>query len=838
MSDSVSRNPIGQIPTACDVVVIGSGLGGLTSALELARRGLKVSVLEQHRVAGGYAHGFRRKEFGFDVSLHYIGGLGPGHLTHAVLSSLGVLDKLRYARRDNLFSAEMPSGSLVLPNAGEALVEDLCRRFPEQRRGIEDLFRFLPRLKADVVGPYVDPDYNPRPEDRLSLAYAGRTFRDVLSEHISDRGLEAVLGQLWMYLGLPPSLATANFSTCIFCSSFVEGAYHIAGGGGALVRAMVERLRELGGDCATLAPVKRIVVEDGRATGVVLESGQLVRAKVIVSNADPYQTFFELIPGDEISQIYRYRLRQMSPSLSFYSLYLGLDRPPSRIGIPKDNLFVCHAADCEDAFCRAMDHEIDRTDWCSTSYEQEAAAALAPEGSGIVSIVEPTPAGDWLALDPAAYAARKAEVEARLLAKYERRFPGLARHIAVKEFATPRTMSTFTRNHAGAVYGFAQTVEQSNAKRLRNRTPIDKLFLAGAWTWSGGGYEGALMAGVQTAGAVLEEVEAPLKVPRIGRTAPSRSSFSGAGGAEGAQSDAAHYRFRLPVEVFGDDLNSRGVASASAFLRYMDRGRVEAIEALCREAGEGSWLERFEVNVYRLEADFADVASFGDLLEVETGLRKTSSHRASFDQRIVAQSSGAVLVDAVVEVLFLDGGRELVPVPGELATSEVPGPRLEPLKFNRLPFGDEALFPFRKPFRVYYEDTDAQTITYHVSYVRFCERALFALVHSLWPEVSSADWMRRYKANVSKIDIRYLRSSGLGDRLEVRTGGLGLTSHRIGLVQRVVAEGTGQVIADASVEVEFRDEHNRPAPVPPHVSDAVSAVLLSQERQSALKGKP
>ena len=83
------------IPENNDVIVIGSGLGGLTCALELARNGLKVCMFEQYRAAGGYAHSFRRKGYHFDISLHHIGGLGPGNLNHNLLSSLGIIGKLR-----------------------------------------------------------------------------------------------------------------------------------------------------------------------------------------------------------------------------------------------------------------------------------------------------------------------------------------------------------------------------------------------------------------------------------------------------------------------------------------------------------------------------------------------------------------------------------------------------------------------------------------------------------------------------------------------------------------------------------------------------------------------
>ncbi|MCP4678614.1 MAG: FAD-binding protein [Deltaproteobacteria bacterium] len=821
-----------SIPENNDVVVIGSGLGGLACALELARNGLKVCMFEQYSAAGGYAHSFRRKGYHFDISMHHIGGLAPGNLTHDLLSSLGIFERLRCTRRDNLFTAEFPGFEATLPNRPEDILEELGTRFESERTGLSRLFDILTSLKADVIGPTLNPDFDKPFEERISTEYLESTLGDIISTHISDPNLIAILGQIWMLVGLPPSQSAATFSTCVFCSSFIEGAYYITGGGGALARVMVKRLRELGGECILRAGVKRIVVEKGAATGVELEDGQFIKSRVVVSNANPHHTFFDLVSDDDISKIYRYRIEQMDSSLSSYSLFLGLDCLPSRFGIPEGNLFHSYKADCDDAYRRAMAHEIDETDWYATSYENTD-DSMCPAGTGIVSFVELTPARDWIELDNETYASRKQEVEKRLLAKYAKRFPGIEDHIAVSEFATPRTMARYTRNRHGAVYGLAQTLEQASNKRLRNRSPIERLFLTGAWTWFGGGYEGSIVAGIQTADSVLSEIDAPAPASRV-RIAASQGQNGDLIKDEiekrsialgDLDPDDDYYRYRLKVRVFGDDMNSKGNADASSYLRYMDRGRVEAIEEVCRKVGKESWLKEFIVNVYRIDAECAIVVGLGDWLEVQTGLRKTSSHRAAFDQRIVRKATGEVVADAVIEVLFLNDERHLVPVPEELTGR---GPDESKTSIERkepVPFSDEAHFPFRTLFRVYYEDTDCQEITYHVSYARYCERALFELVGAVWPEMKTQIWISEHKVGIARIDLRYLNSSTLGDYLEVRTGVLGVTSHRIVFGQRIAFQDSGKVIADVTNEVEFRDENDVPVPIPRQALDATLGAL-------------
>jgi all-trans-retinol 13,14-reductase len=813
-----------EIPPKADAVVIGAGLGGLTCALELARQGLDVCVLEQHRIAGGYVHGFRRKGYHFDVSLHHLGSMEPGGMAHGVLYSLGVFDKLKVDRREHLFHAEFPELEAALPNPPGPLAEELVRLFPSEREGIEALLDYTTRLKKDIFGPTLDPDFDVPMEERLMLEWVDETFGGLLERFVSDRRLRALLAQLWLYIGLPPGRSTATFSTCVFGGSFLDGSFHVVGGGMALVRSMVERLRELGGECFTRAPVSRVEAADGGVRGVRLEDGGSIEAQIVVSGVNPFRTFFELLPTGAVSEVFAHRLRRMEPSLSMYSMYVGLDCPPSELGIPAGNSFHNYSVDQEEGYQRTLRGEIDRTDWCLTSYQCESDSAMYPPGGGIVSLAELTPGADWIGMDDDLYRERKARTRERLLAKIRGRYPDIESHLEVLELATPRTMYRYTGNHQGAVYGLAQTVEQSNRRRLRNRTPLEGLYLTGAWTWAGGGYEGAMMTGVQTAQAVLSALDRPRAAdpirlhPRAAapEVAPRPPGSDGGGEPRRFSApDDEHFRFRLPVRVYGDELNSRGFVDASSYLRYLDRGRTEAIESICKGLDEQSWLEEYVVNVYRIDARCATVTGLSDRLEVRSGLRRTSSHRAAFDQRVVKVASGEMVVDAVVEVLFLDQERKLVPVPHGVASESDDGDESndwsQPRQAQSI---DDDQLPYRARFRVYYEDTDAQGIAYHVSYARYCERALFDLARTLWPEIPTQAWMSRFRAGVASIDVRYLNASRLGDWLEVRYGVVDFSSHRLTFGMRIVLEGTGKVVADATTDVEFRDEHERLVPVP------------------------
>jgi len=835
---SVSLNV--AIPGSVDVAIVGAGIGGLICGVELARQGLSVCVFDKGLVAGGYAQSFRRRGYHFDLSLHHVGGFDPGCFMHGVLESLGILEKLTLHRPETLFRAEFPGFGITLPNHREGIIEALCAQFPGERAGILALFDFLPRLKMDVISPLLDASFNTPLHDRPSSEYLERSYQQLLSEHISDRSLLAVLGQMWMYLGLPPSQSSANYSACVNATAFVEGEWSIVGGGAAFVRGIIERLRELGGECFTGKEVVEVSMGDGAVRQVVLADGRTVACRMVVIATSPVHAFDALIPPGEVSEIYRYRLRQMTPSLSMYSMYLGLNCPASDVGLSDGHFFYNHDTDPDGAFERVLRHDIDRTDY-AVSCSTDLRTVVTPERCSILTFSEPTPASDWLHLPPDEYRNRKQQVQKILLTKYERRFPGLSRCIDVMEFITPRSFHRFTNNTDGAVFGFAQGLEQSNTRRLRNRTPVAGLYLTGAWTSPGGGYEGAVAGGIETAKTLLGDYRFELPAPPV-RLLPDVSRASSPSPEEGSdlqqpliQFDTrvsldSHYRFSFPVLVYGDELNSRGNTDASSYLKYMDRARMEAIEEICRTQGKKPWMSEYQIKVYRIEARCATVTRLADPLEVRTGIRRISHHRVSFDQRILNRRNNRIVADAAIEVLFLNNQDQLVPCPEGLLNTDDAVPDFKKDRTEPLPFREDEHFPFRSRFRVYFEDTDMQAIMFHVSYVKYCERAMFDLIRSIWPDVSTNVWMSRTNATIARIDIRYLKAALLGERLEVRTTLVDMDARRLCFGQRIINQQTGEVVSDAVTDVEFRDNRGNAFPVPKEIADVAKAHLIETKR--------
>jgi len=343
-----------------------------------------------------------------------------------------------------------------------------------------------------------------------------------------------------------------------------------------------------------------------------------------------------------------------------------------------------------------------------------------------------------------------------------------------------------------------------------------------------------MVGGLQAAGAVLTYAErAPtVPAPRLRREdeateePPEPDRPPGLRWPDDPKEVRALMHHRHESMVYGCDLNARGYADVEAYLRFMDRARTEAIEAVCSDAGTPSWHDSHVVNVYRVQARFATIARLGSKLEVRTGLSASSTHRGAFRQRIIDPQRKRLLLEGRVEVAFLDSGGRMVPVPPSMPATPAPAELAFRASLRLPPVSASEWFPFRSRTRVHFEDTDLQGITFHVSYVRFAERALFDLVRTVWPGLGLTDWMQRFRVSVCGLDLRFLRPTRLGDRIDVWTTVLDVGRRRIAFGQRFMLADTEDLTADLVTLVEFRDERERVIALPRQAADIARANLL------------
>ncbi|GLW53800.1 phytoene dehydrogenase [Kitasatospora phosalacinea] len=530
-----------------DAVVVGSGAGGLTTAVCLARQGRRVAVFEQHYTAGGYTHAYRRHDWEWDVGIHYVGQLAPREPVR-VLSDYLTGGTLRWAPVGDPCDEYRLAGEVHRGPVGfDAHRAELTARFPAERTGIEALFALVGRCRAVLPALALGRLSGPvaRPLARLLRTaavppVAMRPARDVVEELIGDERLrQAVLTRSALLL----ADSTANlpfFLLAVMFEHFRTGAWYPVGGSAAIARAMLEPIRAAGGEVFVRAPVARIELTGTRATGVQLADGTRVRAPVVVSAAGAHHTHRTLLPpsatrtpgpapGPSSSPASGLasgpssgpssgpapdRLDGMRRGFPFVVLFLGLDGDPEELGLPRHNLLVTDG-DC-DAFFEGRGGRTSGSflsfscakdpTWTARNPGRSTGEVLAyvhPE------LFAPFHGSRWHHRSPA-YLALKAELTAHLLEQVHRHLPRTRGRVAHHELGTPLSTEHFTAWPGGSLYGLAKDVTAfgdgrtpGRADWLRPRTAIDGLYLSGQDCLAGG-FMGAVTGGLLAAHEALD----------------------------------------------------------------------------------------------------------------------------------------------------------------------------------------------------------------------------------------------------------------------------------------------------------------------------------------------
>ncbi len=472
-------------------VVIGSGFGGLAAAVRLAARGWRVTVLEALDQPGGRARVHRQDGFSFDAGptivtapflLEELWALAGRRLADDVtLKPLSPFYRLRFddgswfsmgasSAETRAEVARINPADLAGYDRFMALSEQTCRLGFEQL-GFKPFSRFTDMLK-------VAPGLLRLRAWRSVHAAARACFRD-------DR-LRTAFSFHPLLIGGNPFSASAIYAL-ISSLEHRWGVHWAMGGTGALTSGLAGLLRGMGGTLRLNAPVAQVLVQRGRAAGVLLESGEAVHADIVVSNADAAHTYGTLLGRQLRRRWTDGRLARARPSMSLFVWYFGTSRRYEGVDHHSILLGPRYRGLLDDIFRR---HQLAHDPSLYLHRPTATDTSLAPPGCDAFYVLAPVPnlrAGiDW---ESAAEPLRKA-IQQRLEATV---LPGLGRHIVTSRLATPLEFRDTLRSPDGAGFGLEPVLTQSAWFRPHNVSEeLRGLYLVGAGTHPGAGLPGVL----------------------------------------------------------------------------------------------------------------------------------------------------------------------------------------------------------------------------------------------------------------------------------------------------------------------------------------------------------
>ncbi len=464
------------MPRKQKIVIIGSGLGGLSCGALLAKHGFAVEVLEQASQPGGCLQCFERKGARFETGMHFVGGAGKGQTLWRLLHHLEI-------DRSVLLSQLDPEGYDVvsiqgkdypIANGRQHFVAQLAARFPS---AVPDLERYCDLVQSIAAASPIHSLRMDKGDDALLTHYQLRAADEVIAETVGDPLLAAVLGgMLPLYAG---ERGKTPFATHAFImDSLSQGAYRITGGSDRVAKALIDTIEHYGGLVRLGCKVTRIICgEDGGAEGVEVNGEERLTAACVISDIHPRRTL-DLVQSPRLRPAFRKRIHSLPQTTGCFSVYLHFKE--DRVPYLNHNVYsydVPTPWDCEiytdDDWPRGFLY----MHFCHAPQPRYAqtGVVLARMNFREVERWKGTSTGHR----PADYLRFKEAKADRLLASLERRYPGIRSDIAHWYTSTPLTYLDYTGTANGSMYGTAKDVGLGMARRIPCRTRVPRLLQTG-----------------------------------------------------------------------------------------------------------------------------------------------------------------------------------------------------------------------------------------------------------------------------------------------------------------------------------------------------------------------
>lgn len=491
-----------------DAIVIGSGIGGLVTATQLAAKGAKVLVLERYLIPGGSAGYFERDGYRFDVGASMIFGFGNKGTTNLLTRALQAVNVSLETIPDPVqIHYHLPEDLQVRVHRDyEKFLQELIENFPQERQGIrqfyDECWKVFNCLNAMELLSLEEPRYLTRVFFQHPLAclglvkYLPMNVGDIARKYITDANLLKFIDiECYCWSVVPADMTPMINAGMVFSDRHYGGINYPKGGVGQIALKLVEGLEKAGGEIKYKARVTKIITEDGKAVGVKLATGEVYRAKRIISNATRWDTFEQLLPAAEMPPTEKKWQQRYQKSPSFLSLHLGVAEDVLPLGTE------CHHIVLEDWQKMELPEGT-----IFVSIPTLLDPSLAPEGYHILHVFTPSWFEDWQGMSEDEYEEKKEEAAGRIIERLEKIFPGLDAGLDFMEVGTPRSHRRFLGRDDGT-YGPIPRRKLAGLLGMPfNRTAVPGLYCVGDSTFPGQGLNAVAFSGFACAHRVAVDL--------------------------------------------------------------------------------------------------------------------------------------------------------------------------------------------------------------------------------------------------------------------------------------------------------------------------------------------
>lgn len=491
-----------------DAIAIGSGIGGLVTATQLAAKGAKVLVLERYLIPGGSAGYFEREGYRFDVGASMIFGFGTEGTTNLLTKALQAVDVSLETIPDPVqIYYHLPGGlELKVHRDYEKFLQELSERFPHQEEGMRKFYdecwavfnclNVMELLSLEEIG-YLMRVFFQHPLACLGLVkYLPQNVGDIARKYITDPELLKFIDiECYCWSVVPADKTPMINAGMVFSDRHFGGINYPKGGVGQIAQKLVEGLEKAGGEIKYKARVTKIIIENGKAVGVQLATGEEYRAKRIISNATRWDTFEKLLPPEAMPASEKKWQERYQKSPSFLSLHLGVKAEVLPVGTE------CHHILLED-----WEKMEESQGTIFVSIPTLLDPDLAPEGHHIIHTFTPSWIEEWQGLSPREYDDKKEEAAEYLIERLEKIFPGLIEGLDYQEVGTPRTHRRFLGREDGTYGPIPQRKLMGLLGMPFNRTAIPGLYCVGDSTFPGQGLNAVAFSGFACAHRVAVDL--------------------------------------------------------------------------------------------------------------------------------------------------------------------------------------------------------------------------------------------------------------------------------------------------------------------------------------------